>query len=157
MFVLLVGVYMLVSPGTPAAQSVGDFTILVAVAVAACSCAAAARRAAVDRRAWAFLTVGASLWVGGQLAWTFYGITRDHAYPFPSLADVGYLGLAPFAVLALFLFRRTAQRQTAPVRALLDAAVIALATAFVSYTTVLGTVVGDSHAGHRFVGVIEAA
>ena len=48
----------------------------------------------------------------GQLVWVTYGLVRDHVYPFPSLADVGYLGWSLPAVTALLLFPRSTLRRT---------------------------------------------
>ena len=54
----------------------------------------------------------------GQLVWVTYGLVRDHVYPFPSLADVGYLGWSLPAVTALLLFPRSTLRRTSRLREL---------------------------------------
>ena len=138
--VVLVGAYLLRYPGTGPAQSLGDFSILLATAIAAASCGLAARQAAVDRSAWAVMSAAAGMWALGQAAWTVYGLTREHAYPFPSVADAGYVGYALPAVAALLMFRRTRARGEGSLRPFLDALVIALAVLFVSWQSVLATV-----------------
>lgn len=76
----------------------------------------------------------------GQAVWTTHGITRDHVNPFPSLADLGYVGYVVPAAAGLLLFPQAAQRLATRLRTVLDALVIALAILFVSWATVLGSV-----------------
>ena len=149
--VVLVSAYVLRYPRTAAAQTVGDFSLLLAVWVAALSSGVAARRAAVDRPAWAMMALAAGVWGLGQVAWTAFGLTNGHVYPFPSLADAGFLGYGPPAVAALLLFRRTTPRGSALLRPVLDALVIALAVLFVSWQTVFRAV----NAGGGTAGLTE--
>lgn len=141
--------------GTASAQTPGDLLILVAVLVAFASCAFATRLRAPNSRAWLFMTLAAGTWALGQSAWTYYGITRDNVYPFPSVADIGYLGFVVPAAVALFSFPRPAAPRATWLRPLLDALVIASAILFISWTTVLGTVfqAGGSSLLSRMVGI----
>jgi len=41
-------------------------------------------------------------------------LTRDHVYPFPSLADLGFVGYAVSTVAALLLFPRSSLRLGIP-------------------------------------------
>ncbi|WP_354185534.1 response regulator [Arthrobacter sp. UYCu712] len=127
-------------PGTTLALTVGDFAILLAALVAVASCARAARRPDANAAGWRFMTIAFSFWAAGQGIWTFFGLTRDHIYPFPSLADAAFLGYAVPAVVALFSFKRPPGSRVALMRTLLDAAVIASAVLFISWATVLGPV-----------------
>jgi PAS domain S-box-containing protein len=86
------------------------------------------------------IAVAATVYLVGQAIWTTYGLTRDHRYPFPSLADVGYLGYAVPAAAGLLLFSRAGLHRVSKMRTMLDALVIALAILFVSWATVLGSV-----------------
>ncbi|MBA2559602.1 MAG: PAS domain S-box protein, partial [Propionibacteriales bacterium] len=138
--VAVVGVYLGKHAGTASALTVSDFTNLLAAVVAAASCGWAAHRASDEKRAWVMLTLAATVYAFGQAAWTTYGITRNHAYPFPSVADFGYIGYALPATAALLLFPRSSQRLSSTLRTLLDALVIALAILFISWGTVLKTV-----------------
>lgn len=122
-------------PGSSGAQLVGDFAILTASAFAVVSCFRAARRGGGQARAWGFMTAATVLWAAAQALWTFYGITQDHVYPFPSLADAGFIGYAVPAAAALFLLPRTARAGL--LRPILDAGVIAAAVLFISLATVL--------------------
>ncbi|MGM9473381.1 response regulator [Pseudarthrobacter sp. YS3] len=80
------------------------------------------------------------IWTAAQGLWTFFGLTLDHVYPFPSLADAGFVGYAVPAAVALFLFPRFRSSGVALLRTLLDASVIAAAVLYVSWATVLGPV-----------------
>ncbi|GAA3318538.1 response regulator [Arthrobacter ramosus] len=125
--------------GTSAAQTVGDFAILAAVLLASASCARAARRRDESARAWWFMALATLVWAVAQSIWTFFGLTLDHDYPYPSIADAGFVGYSIPAAIALFLFPRPRASRVAFVRALLDAAVIAAAVLFMSWATVLGS------------------
>jgi PAS domain S-box-containing protein len=126
--------------GTPTAQAVGDVSLFIAAVVATVSCWRAARLASDEKRAWTLIAVAATVYTLGQVVYTTYGFTRDHVYPFPSLADIGYLGFAVPAAAGLLLFPRTGLRRASRVHTVLDALAIALAVLFVSWGTVLGSV-----------------
>ncbi|MDQ6738814.1 MAG: PAS domain S-box protein, partial [Actinomycetota bacterium] len=136
--VVVIAVYLGANSGTASAQVVGDFAILVASLAASASCARAARRRREEARAWQFMAVATLIWAAGQSVWTYFGISRDHVYPFPSVADAGFLGYGLPAAFALFSFPRPRVTRVALLRTVLDAAVIASAVLFVSWATVLG-------------------
>lgn len=138
--VAALGVYLGANSGTSAALAVGDFTILLAALVAAASCGRAALNRGMHSRAWTFMALAAFIWAVGMGIWTFYGLTRDHSYPFPSLADAGFLAYCLPAAAALFSFPRPGGSGVALLRTVMDAAVIACAVLIVSWYTVLGPV-----------------
>ncbi|MHC6219646.1 hybrid sensor histidine kinase/response regulator [Arthrobacter sp. MMS24-S77] len=125
--------------GTSAAQSVGDLTILAAALGASASCARAAQRKDESSRAWWVMALATLVWTIGQAIWTFYGLTLDHNYPYPSVADAAFVGYSIPAAIALYLFPRPRVSRVAFLRGLLDAAVIASAVLFMSWATVLGS------------------
>ena len=84
------------------------------------------------------MVVATAVYCAAQLLYASYGIVREHAYPFPSLADAGFLGYSIPLVVALLLFPRTKDRPAARVRLVLDASVIASSILFISWSTVLG-------------------
>ena len=45
-------------------------------------------------RGWAVMAAATLVWSLGQVIYTYYGLARDHVYPFPSAADAGYLAYA---------------------------------------------------------------
>jgi PAS domain S-box-containing protein len=60
-----------------------------------CCCFLAARRLAgtTQRRTWEWIGAGCASFLAGQLVWTYYQLTGGAPPPYPSLADVGYLGI----------------------------------------------------------------
>jgi diguanylate cyclase (GGDEF)-like protein/PAS domain S-box-containing protein len=156
----LVGVTIIViiQPRSGLAQTVGDLMQLAAALLALGGCVGAARRGGPDSRAWAVLASAIGIWASALALWTSYGLTRDHVYPFPSLADIGFVGYAGPAVVALFLFPRSSWGRASRLRELLDASVIAGSVLFVSWATVLGPLYQSDGAGFtRLVGLAYPA
>ena len=142
-----VTVVTLVSMRSPLAQTIGDLGILAASTAAAAGCLLSARRGGPAARGWWGLTVAGATWSAGQLVWIWYGLSRGHAYPFPSLADLGYIGYSIPAVIGLLLFPRSASRRFSAARAVLDACVVAGTLLFISWATVLGPTVSNGGGG----------
>ncbi|MBB6404377.1 response regulator [Arthrobacter sp. AZCC_0090] len=139
MAVVILAVVLGANPGTSAAQSAGDLAILAAALTALASCARAARRKDESARAWWVMALAILVWTIGQSIWSFYGLTLDHDYPYPSIADAAFVGYSIPAAIALYLFPRPRVSRVAFLRGLLDAAVIASAVLFMSWATVLGS------------------
>lgn len=139
------------APRTPAAQLFANVSELVAAVLAGVSCWRAARRGGPASKAWTLLSVATAVWAAGLLVWTWYGITRDYVYPFPSLADLGFVGYSLPAIAGLLLFPRPLQRQFSGLRLVLDALVVAAALLFVSWATVLRPLVDAGGSGGAFL------
>ncbi len=71
-------------------------------------------------------------------AWTWYEIVLGRDVPFPSIADIGYLGFVPLAAAGLLAFPNVPTRLSSRVRAVLDGLLIASALLFMSWMLVLG-------------------
>jgi diguanylate cyclase (GGDEF)-like protein/PAS domain S-box-containing protein len=127
-----------VGDGTTAAKTLSDLSFLVAPGVAGWACLRRARSQADDEASWRWMGGSCLLWAAGGAVWAFDGVTRDHDYPFPSLADVGFLGYAVPAAIGLVGLRSPALPGRFRLAGTLDAAVIAAAVLFVSWATVLG-------------------
>jgi len=138
-----VGAFLILYAGTPAAMTVADAALLLAALIAAWACARAARRGGPDSRGWALLAASTLTYAAGSALWGFYGLTRDHTYPFPSVADAGFLGFTVLAAAGLLSFPRESSRLVSRLRTALDALLIAVSVLFVSWALVLGPV---SHA-----------
>jgi len=85
-----------------------------------------------DRPApWLLMAAGQALFVAGDLTWNYFEIVGED--PFPSIADVLYLGGYPFIALGLFLLirRRMAGGDRGGV---IDAAILTTAVAILSWT-----------------------
>ncbi|MDQ0118696.1 signal transduction histidine kinase [Pseudarthrobacter defluvii] len=135
---VVLGLFLGVNSGTPAALVTGDFVILGASVLAGMSCARAARCGGANAKAWTFMSAAAFIWAAGMAVYAYYGLTNNHVYPFPSLADALFLGYSVPAVVALFAFKRRSSNHVALYRAVMDAAVIAGSVLVVSWYTVLG-------------------
>ncbi len=92
------------------------------------------------RRAWVCLMLACASWGVGQAIWTVYEVGLGHETPFPSLADVGYLGFAVAAVPALWLLPSRSHAGDNR-RRLLDGLTAACAVTLISWATVLGPAV----------------
>lgn len=150
----VLGVFFAANNGTPLALVTGDFLILAASLLAGGSCTRAARREGPNARAWALMAVAVFWWAAGMAVYTYYGLAYSHVYPFPSLADVGFIGYSLPAVVALFAFKRRPGNPVTLYRAVMDAAVIAGSVLVVSWYTALGpaySAEGDPLA--RFTGM----
>jgi two-component system sensor histidine kinase/response regulator len=145
---------VLARPRSPFAQTVGDLGILAAVLIAVWGCVSAARRGGPTARGWALLGVATVIWAAAHCLWTVYGLARAHVYPFPSLADLGYIGYSVPAAVGLLLFPRSSLRPGVRLSEMLDAGVIAGSVLFVSWATVLGPMVNAGGSGlARLVGL----
>ncbi len=140
----VLGLFFTANSGTPAAMVAGDFSILVAALLAGFSCGRAALRGGVNARAWTLMSVAAYVWAAGQAVWTYFGLANDHVYPFPSLADAGFVGYSVPAAVALFSFKRPGgTTRGGLLRTVLDAAVIAGSVLAVSWYTALGPAISS--------------
>ena len=116
---------------------------LAAAALASLGCAVAARRTHGHRRsAWWWLSAGTGSWAAGQVVWSYYEVVLGREVPFPSLADVGFLGFPVLAAVGLVMWLGTQGDQlVARGRDILDGAIIACSLLVLSWVTSLGSVV----------------
>lgn len=136
---LSVAWYLTQAGGEVATQAFGDLVTTVAPGWGALCCVVAARgEAGRARRGWALLGCMCASWAAGNVVWTWFELVAHREVPFPSLADVGYLGAIPLGVAAVLAFPTAPRRTATSVRVLLDGAIIAASLLFVSWATVLG-------------------
>ena len=145
--VVTFAMFLLANSGTPVAKRGSDLVLEAGALMAAGACGRAARRGGADARAWRLLCIGAVVWATGNAIWTAYGITSDYAYPFPSVADIGFIGFAIPVALGLQSFPRENERLVSRLRSGLDALLIASSVLFVSWATVLGPLYRSESAG----------
>ncbi|SEI41501.1 PAS domain S-box-containing protein [Arthrobacter sp. yr096] len=142
-FCLVLLAYGLASgPGTTTAQLAGDSAILLAALTALTTHAIAARRREDNTAGRWFIVAGLAVWSAGQTVWTINGITMDHQYPFPSLADIGFVWYALPTSIGLVLLLRGQGLRLSLRRTILDAGVVASATFFIAWSSVLGPLAG---------------
>jgi len=130
----------LVSPwnGIGGPKWLSDYGLSIAALGAAASCAYTARRATGRfRLVWGCLGASALSWGLGQCVWTWYEQVQGRNVPFPSLADVGYLGAVPFAVIGLLMFPTGSQNVAGRLRAIIDGLMIGGSALLTSWVIVL--------------------
>lgn len=107
---------------------------LSAAAVASALCAwTASRTTKAERRGWALLAVSAGVWALGQVIWSYYALVLNTPIPYPSAADFGFLGAAPFAFAAVTSFWIASSRTDTRWRVWLDGLIIVLALTFTGW------------------------
>ena len=122
-------------------RSVDDLGELTAAALAATNCGLAAWSCRGRLRiGWLCLSLACLSWAVGETIWTVYELGLDTATPFPSLADLGFLGFPLGASAALAVFPSGASSSDRR-RMTLDGLIAAAAFALISWSTALGAVV----------------
>ncbi len=126
---------MLESTARTWTANVGSFLLAAAAGFA---CARASRRTdGRQRRAWTALTVALWSWAAGQLTWTILESGLGDDVPFPTVADIGYLGFPVAALVGLYLMAPSpANRLSAP-RRVLDASMVGCAFTLLAWTTLV--------------------
>ena len=115
----------------------------VAAASSACVAGLWAARRSRGRRRWSWVAIGAGTgsWAAGQAVWSWFELVAHVSSPFPSLADVGYLLFPVGTTLGLVLLPRE-DSGLARSRQLVDGLIVCTSLAAVSWTTVLGAMLG---------------
>ena len=126
--------------GARTADAVDDVGELVAALVSAAACMGAARRQRRTRAGWAFLAVSSFTWACGEAMWCYYDLVRGVEVPFPSLADVGFLGAVPLLVVGLLAFSAGTNRGTRRLLGLAAEMFAGFAVFFAGWATLAGLV-----------------
>ena len=102
---LVLGVWLAAGVGgATVSRTVSNVSLGIA-AFAAAACCFVRARGVRGRVRWAWALIGGSTlsWGLGQLVWTWYESILGDEVPFPSLADVGYLGMIPLTAAGLLM------------------------------------------------------
>jgi diguanylate cyclase (GGDEF)-like protein len=135
---LLIGVHASLEQGSLTQSLTYDAVGASAVAVALLG----AWRNRPDRRLpWVLIAAGQASFVAGDLLWNYFELVGEE--PFPSFADVLYLGGYPFIAVGLLLLirRRIGDGDRG---GLLDAAILTTGAAVLSWTFLMRPVVADT-------------
>jgi diguanylate cyclase (GGDEF)-like protein/PAS domain S-box-containing protein len=122
---------------------VSDLVFLVAPGVASVACWRAHRRTASGHTGWLWLAAGMATWTVGALIWAVYELLLGLVAPFPSAADVGFVGYAFFVAVGIARFPRVAGGFLSRWRSLLDGLVIGASLMLMSLIWVLGPITGE--------------
>src|SRR5713226_7975992 len=116
---------------TTAVDDVGEAVVAF---IAMASCAVAAYRSSGRLRlAWWLLGASAGSWGAGEIVWSVYEVGLGVSVPFPSVADVGYLGAIPLAVAGILAFSSPPRGTSTSLRLWLDGLIIALSLIFAGW------------------------
>ena len=132
---------LLALKGTSTAQTLSNVGLALVALTAGLAALGRARHSAdADRRFWLLLGAAVLSWSAGQMVWTWYESVLGQEVPFPSPADLGYLGLPPLAAAALLSLPLAAQTLAGRIRTLLDGLMVAASLLLCSWILVLGPV-----------------
>jgi diguanylate cyclase (GGDEF)-like protein len=135
---------LVVSPGAVPKSFVPVYTDIVEIivaTVAALTAATAARRTTGRARwSWWATSTACASWAAGITTWSWYELARGIDTPFPSLADVGFLGF-PLAACVALLVHPARGSQLDRGRRILDASLATSSLALVFWQTAFSAVV----------------
>ena len=138
-------------------RNLSNVALFCAAFAAAIGCISKARRTSGRVRAsWALLGAATASWGIGQCVWTWYESVLGDAVPFPSLADVGYLGMPFFTVVGLLVLGTASQTAANRARSVLDGLMIATSLLLISWVVVLGPTI-DAGSDSLFTLTISLA
>jgi hypothetical protein len=146
-FNFLFAVWLIVKPGgDEALKWFDDITLVVAPSLAACMAAIVAARNWGTRSgyAWALISFGLFMIAAGEVAWGVQELAIGGEVPFPSAADVGYLGIYPPVFLGLLLMPHSPVSGLRRARIVLDTLIAITAIALTSWHLILADLLSQS-------------
>jgi two-component system, sensor histidine kinase and response regulator len=127
--------------GNAITTAVDDIGEAVAAFIAAACCLLASRRdRGRQRLGWALLAASAVTWGAGEVVWSIYEVGLGVTVPFPSAADVGFLGAIPLAAAGILTFFSPARGTAVRLRLYVDGAIVFVALLFVGWVAGLDVV-----------------
>jgi|CXWL01.1.fsa_nt_gi signal transduction histidine kinase len=143
-FAALYGVVIVIAPPEPYLEFLSYYLYQLApIAALVLSFIPLRRTVGLERLGWLALTILLATWTVGDLTYSYYNLRLDTEPPFPGVTDVFYyVGYVAFlAALGILAFPRKLARDS---RWVLDAAVVLVAGASLSWAFVLEPIVNDS-------------
>jgi diguanylate cyclase len=105
--------------------------------IAGAACLRAAPRHENAQWGWRLLGLSCISWGAGNAVWTWLEVVRE-VFPFPSLADVGFLAAIPLAAAGMLAFPAGPRKTSSRVRMALDGVIVTTSLLFCSWALVLG-------------------
>ncbi|MGQ0831815.1 MAG: diguanylate cyclase domain-containing protein [Microthrixaceae bacterium] len=123
--------------GPDAATAISDTVGILTALVGAAIVLRHARTHRTHRTAWTLLAGGMLLWGLGEVIWGYFELVAGDEVPFPSIADVAYLGAVPFVVAGLLAFAKGSGARF-HLRTVLDGCLVSASLLFIAWALVLG-------------------
>jgi hypothetical protein len=146
-FNFLFAVWLIVKPGgDDALVWFDDIALALAPTFAACMAAAVAARnwGSQTGYAWALISFGLFMIAAGEVAWGIQELGMGGEVPFPSAADIGYLGIYPPVFLGLLLMPHAPVSGLRRARIVLDTLIAIAAIGLTSWHLILADLFSES-------------
>ena len=134
--------------GPEAGQTISNVGLCVAAISAAIGCLFRARSFPSRQRwGWTFIGLGVLSWGLGQACWVYLESFRGDEVPFPSHADIGYLGMVVLTPVGLLILPSAAQALANRARSVLDGLMVATSLVMMAWIFVVEPLIqagGDS-------------
>jgi diguanylate cyclase (GGDEF)-like protein/PAS domain S-box-containing protein len=134
--------------GPDTSRAVSNAALCVAAIGAALACLLRARSFTGRMRwGWALIGLGVLSWGLGQIVWIHLEHFRGDAVPFPSQADIGYLGTVLLTPAGLLILPSAAQAPANRARSVLDGLMIACSLVLIAWIIIVEPLIdagGDS-------------
>lgn len=140
---LTVGGLGVALPGDAAQLVANVAAILISAGGGAGCLRAALRTRGRTRRGWAALTVACWSWSAGQVVWTVYEEVLSVDTPYPSIADIGYLGFPAAALVGMVLLVPPGIGLATP-RRVIDALIVGFAIGLLAWVLVLDKIIAST-------------
>jgi diguanylate cyclase (GGDEF)-like protein/PAS domain S-box-containing protein len=134
--------------GASASQTISNVGLCLGAVLAAIACLfrAATFRGRM-RWGWAFVGLGVLSWGLGQMCWVYLESFRGDEVPFPSQADIGYLGMVLLTPVGLLILPSATQALANRARSVLDGLMVAASLVLMAWIFVVEPLIkagGDS-------------
>ena len=136
-FLAIVLAYLLAPAHRRALVAGVSWTWATVYAIACCAVAARRHPSSDQRRAWLWIGAGCILFLGGQLVSRSYELIRHIAPPYPSVADVGYLGVYVCFLVAVTKLVGAEPRRRFDYELLIDTVLVTLTAGALAYEFLL--------------------
>jgi len=134
--------------GSAASQTISNVGLCVAAISAAVACLFRASAFSGRMRwGWALIGLGVLSWGLGQVCWVYLESFRGDEVPFPSQADIGYLGMVLLTPAGLLILPSASQTLANRARSVLDGLMVAASLVLMAWIFVVEPLIkagGDS-------------
>ena len=136
-FLAIVLAYLLTPAARRALVADVSWTWAMVYAIACCAVAARHHPSSDQRRAWVWIGAGCGLFLAGRLVWTYYEVVLSATPPYPSLADVGFLGAYVCFLVAVTKLVGAEPRRRFDHELLIDTVLVTLTAGALAYEFLL--------------------